>query len=135
MSAMWQPDTSKTTEELWAEVKETESTNTVELAAKCLKFLRIARDMASPEWDALIRTEAGKSLVHIWDLLHAHAKEKEHSAKIRWGQSPDDSYTEEHPYDEYTFKTVAELNAFLEGCEAANGWLDMHEYEEEKTNE
>ena len=117
------------------EAKSADSSNTIELSGKCLKFLQLVRDGAPTEWEALMRTSVGTSLCALWDTLKAHEKEKEHSVKIRWGQSPDDSYTEEHPYDEYKFGTVAELNACWHGAGEANGWLDMHEYAEEKTNE
>ena len=51
------------------------------------------------------------------------------NVKIQWGGAAckEDLYNENHPYDEYEFDTEAEVNAFLQGVDAMDGWLDWEQ--------
>ena len=51
------------------------------------------------------------------------------SVKIRWGgiNTREEVYNEDHPYDEYEFETEAEVNAFLQGVDAMDGWTDWEQ--------
>jgi len=56
---------------------------------------------------------------------------KPFKAKIRWGS---DSSDDQEP-SVYSYATQAELDAFLEGVDAANGWLDYELIEEEEKSD
>lgn len=46
---------------------------------------------------------------------------KPHKVRMVW----ESGIAGDKPTKDYEFSTLAELNAFLKGCEEANGWLDM----------
>ncbi len=62
------------------------------------------------------------------------ASEPEFVVKIRFGEPATraDIYTGKIPYDEYSFKTNDEANAFLKGVDAMAGWLDYEQVHEEE---
>ena len=54
----------------------------------------------------------------------APADPKPHKVRMKWGSSMGG---DEKPVSDYEFASVEELNAFLYGCDEANGWLDMEQ--------
>ena len=48
-----------------------------------------------------------------------HLTDTPHRVRILWGRHPD----EDNPICEYRFATEVELEAFLVGTEAAEGWM------------
>lgn len=56
-------------------------------------------------------------------------KGEEHSVSILWGQNPE---LDEREPQTYSFGTEAELDAFLEGVDAMDGWMDYQIVEEDE---
>jgi hypothetical protein len=54
----------------------------------------------------------------------APADPKPHKVRMKWGSGMGG---DEKPVSDYEFASVEELNAFLYGCDEANGWLDMEQ--------
>jgi hypothetical protein len=54
----------------------------------------------------------------------APADPKPHKVRVKWGSGMGG---DEKPVSDYEFASVEELNAFLYGCDEANGWLDMEQ--------
>ena len=50
---------------------------------------------------------------------------------LNWKEKPKSS-TDNLNLSEYEFDTEAEVNAFLEGVDAANGWLEYHQIDTQK---
>lgn len=58
---------------------------------------------------------------------------KQFFVKIIWGS---ESWREENPTPcEYSFDTEAELNAFMEGVDAASGYMDYEVVDDSETNQ
>jgi hypothetical protein len=57
------------------------------------------------------------------------AGDANYAASMQYEDKPDWSALENDPVC-YEFATEAERNAFIEGCEAAEGWLDWYSMEE-----
>ena len=54
----------------------------------------------------------------------APADPKPHKVRVKWGSGMGG---DEKPVSDYEFASIEELNAFLYGCDEANGWLDMEQ--------
>jgi hypothetical protein len=67
--------------------------------------------------DAVEQEAVGKRQLEV--EVGEHLTDTPHRIKILWGEHP----REDNPICEYRFATEAELNAFLLGAEAAEGWM------------
>lgn len=58
--------------------------------------------------------------------LRAKRQKKTHGVVINWGSSADNNILDQaaDATTEHEFRTRKELEAFLEGVEAASGWMD-----------
>ena len=54
----------------------------------------------------------------------ASSDPKPHRVRMKWGSGIGG---DEKPVSDYEFASAGELNAFLYGCDEANGWLDMEQ--------
>lgn len=85
--------------------------------------------VTSTEYPAFV-TEL-QTILNAWpissveEFTGAHPGEK-HTVWIMWG------HVEKPAPHKYEFDTLAELNAFLEGVDQGNGWLDYEQFDTEE---